>query len=132
MAEAGILARSEVRLMIKNSYIDNADNAGVEIDTVKMTPIAAFAGITAKKGIARMGPNRGFEPRGISVNAAVDATGDEVDQDATHGYIEGRAKGDSTWSTMVQRFQCGVIHPISLRFITVGPNTKARGIIIHG
>jgi hypothetical protein len=130
MAEAGILARSEIKVMIKNSYL--ADTTNDDIDIVKLTPTRAFEGISATKRVPCGGPNGGYEARGISVNAAVSDSGEgDIDRDATHGFINYRAKNCPTWNWHEMRYQCGVVHPINIRYIRCA-ETTARGIIVHG
>lgn len=130
MAGPGILARSEIRLMIRNSYL--ADSTNRDIDVVNLIPISAFEGISASRGTPKSGVMSGFEPRGISINGAEgEGGGLEVDRDATHAFISGREKNDPTWNNMEERFACGVMHPNSFKFIRCR-GTTARGIIIHG
>jgi len=127
MAEAGILARSEIKVMIKNSYLDDTTNP--DIDVVMLKPKEAFTGLSKKKGVPAGGINGGFEPRGLQINGLVD--GDGVDQDATHAFLRYRAKNDPTWCKHDVRFNCGVVHPTNVQFISC-KGTTARGIIIHG
>jgi hypothetical protein len=130
MAESGILARSEIRVMIKNSYLETnkgVTGSGADIDIVKLTPPAAFEYLTTKagRGIAKSGINGPFEPRGISVN------GDDSDDTraATYGFVNGASKNDPYF--LSEKFSSGVIHPVSIAKIRPS-GTTARGIIIHG
>ncbi len=127
MAEAGILARSGVKVMILNSYLDNATNE--DINLVELTPAAAFAGTTQ---IPRGGINGKYEARGIQVNGSIgDIEDTEVDRDAVYGIVNYRAKNDPPANFHEVRFNCGVVHPCNARYIRCA-STTARGIIIHG
>jgi len=127
MALNGISAPAEGRALISDSYLD--DNAGstgakADIDILNLTPVEAFEFVQIPKtGMAGL-----TEPRGISVNAALDSD-ENPDLTATSANVNGRYKNDPVGNEMVERFACGITHPC--RFSMIRPrNTTARGIII--
>jgi len=132
MAEAGILARSEIRVMLSNDYLKknkDAPGSSADINLITLSPVAAFVGLrnVPGRGLPKSGVNSGFEPRGVSVNA--EELAGAPDQSATSGLINGAARNDPYF--LVERFACAVMHPNNLTRIR--PNgTTARGIIIHG
>jgi len=132
MSGVGILARSEIRVMIDNAYLDkyaNKAGSGADIDVTNLKPAEAFA--TTLK-LPKSGILNTFEGRFISLNGALSSDqqgNEEIDFDATYGFVNGREKNDP--GTMRERFNCGILHSNGFRFIR--PNgTTGRGIIIHG
>lgn len=136
MAGVGILARSELRVMIKNSYLNaNAKTAGksADIDLVTLSPHDAFEFLNSSqgRGIPKSGALAGFDARGITINGAVDDKESNVtDRNATFGFINGREKNEPENYYMEEKFVSGVMHPNGFRYIRPR-GTTARGIIIH-
>ncbi len=130
MAEAGILAGSEQRVMISNTYLEQnkgASGRSADINLIDLTPVSAFVNLrnVQSRGIPMTGPNSRFNPRGISINDTQD------DESATYAIINGRELNDPVRNFMTERHTCGQVHPN--RYRTIRPNgTTARGIILHG
>jgi len=131
MAEAGISAPAEGRVKISDDYLQahkSTNNSSADIDIERLTPVAAFV----YTQVPATGRNGRFEPRGVSVDGAVDSD-DNPDFTATSGIINGWYKNDpdspGRANLMTERFTCGITHPC--RFKKIRPyETTARGIII--
>ena len=128
MAEAGILARSEQRVLISDTYLENNRNvtgAGADIDLLTLTPVAAFVGLnnSAARGIPRSGVNAAYNPRAVSINGNTDGV-----QNGNSGIINGQAANDPYF--MDELIAAEHLHRVCLRAIRPR-GTTARDIIIH-
>ena len=128
MATSGISAPAEGRVKIRDSYLEAhyKDGSGTaDIDIYRLTPAEAFEFVQ----VPRTGGAGMMEPRGISVNGAIDSD-ENTDLTATSGIVYGRYKNDpDNQNPLDERFSCGITHPC--RFKMIRPrNTTARGIII--
>lgn len=128
MATEGLTGPSEARAVIDNAYLDNAANVGKVIDVVNLTPPEAFMRIKRGRKLPKAGRNGTFDPRGISINFESDGAGG-LDTDATLALVDNQEKNEPFF--FPDRFAIGVVHPVRIRKIRVGPNTTARGIKIH-
>lgn len=125
MATPGISAPAEQRIKIRDSYLeDNYKNtgSGADIDIINLTPAAAFE----TTNVPRSGQSGQFEPRGISIDAAIDSD-ENPDLTATSAILYCRYKNDP--NVLAERFSCAITHPCRIRVIRPY-QTTARGIHI--
>lgn len=124
----GISAPGEIRLRIRDSWLDdNANNENAIADIVSMTPVAAFDTIN----IPRTGINAKFEPRGVSISAAIPDEGGSASYTATYSWIRGEYKSDRPGHPYRETHSLHITHPCRYRRI-YAKGTTARNIIIKG